>query len=460
MLLGLVAFALIASVSYKDYVKRTQGLEPSIFPESQLQFHRLNRDCVPRYREGINEVQKSLAFNKCNEERTQFAAQNSMSGWVGTIERIATDQGADVVQVDISSSAAGFTVGYHTDNNRFSNIFSRTMIRPGTPLFERIAKLPVGQKVIFDGSFVKDPGNSSKILEYSLTESGSMTAPVFIVEFSDIRPFTTTVTATAPVEALPKPTENSWRPPKFVDYPVDKIYSGPPAQLVMSDEFPRDYRARFSDGLNGKPDFAGEYVLVSWGCGTSCIVQSFINKRTGRILDYEFGGEGGEIIEAMRANSRLIVTKGSVYDDEENEIDYRVKFYVLESETLKLVDERSIAKPADEQESTACRHALPAIQGLEYGRARSILIDAGFRPARIPDDADDLSPASEWELTKEVRAEGQPEVEFCAIASGIQRCRMLFTDLDGNLIPVLSVISESDGEMTVDGYGSDVCTSI
>lgn len=188
-------FFLIAYYSYKDYVKKAEGNVPNTFPSAQVSFHRLNQACVSAYQQGINEIQKSIAFNDCNKRRADFADQNRISNWVGTITAIATDQGADVVRVDISSNAGGFTIGYNTNNNRFSDFFSNTLIRPGTPLFNKVANLVVGQKVNFDGEFVADPEGNNGLWEFSLTEKGSVTQPIFVVKFSDIRPYQSSSTA-------------------------------------------------------------------------------------------------------------------------------------------------------------------------------------------------------------------------------------------------------------------------
>lgn len=150
--------------------------------------------------------------------------------------------------------------------------------------------------------------------------------------------------STAPIQTLVEE-----RTPKFSDYPVSDIYEGPPAKLVMDNDVARDYRTQFNENLSRAPSFAGEYIGVAWGCGAQCVSQHLINKRTGKVLSVGFGGEFGEIVEEMRVDSRLIVTKGGVYDDDFNETDYKVKFYVLEGEQLRVIKEKSIPRPTDEQ---------------------------------------------------------------------------------------------------------------
>lgn len=53
--------------------------------------------------------------------------------------------------------------------------------------------------------------------------------------------------------------------PRFADYPVTKIYSGPTASLDLSDPRARMFRTRLSAALkDGEVGFAGEYTLVGW----------------------------------------------------------------------------------------------------------------------------------------------------------------------------------------------------
>ena len=57
----------------------------------------------------------------------------------------------------------------------------------------------------------------------------------------------------------------------------------------------REYRSRFSEALAGESVFAGEYILVQWGCGTACVEQAFVSKRSGEVLDVRFGGGYGPL---------------------------------------------------------------------------------------------------------------------------------------------------------------------
>ena len=110
--------------------------------------------------------------------------------------------------------------------------------------------------------------------------------------------------------------------PQFTDYPA-KPYMGKTAQLDMTDESARMFRTRLRDALKEKADFAGEYVITMWGCGGGCRSYAFVNKRTGKLLDGGFGGEGSqEDVIDSRANSRLLVTQ-----EENMDHNYQVHSY-------------------------------------------------------------------------------------------------------------------------------------
>lgn len=164
-----------------------QGTSELDYPATQRRFVDLNRECLRAYRAGVNEIQRSVAFNTCNKARTAFAANGPISGWVGRIQAISTSQGADVVSLRIATSVDGFDVGYRTVSNRVSDIGSGSLITPDNPLFSALAGMQEGEVVEFDGDFLQDPSGERGVWESSLTEAGSMEEPGFNLRFTAIR---------------------------------------------------------------------------------------------------------------------------------------------------------------------------------------------------------------------------------------------------------------------------------
>jgi len=105
--------------------------------------------------------------------------------------------------------------------------------------------------------------------------------------------------------------------PQFKDYPAGKIYRGKnaPVKLTNSDE--RMFRTRLTEAAKQKPNFAGHYVLTSWGCGTECLSGAAIDVRTGKVSFFDFsiccwGTNVDENFEAInfRPDSKLIIFSG------------------------------------------------------------------------------------------------------------------------------------------------------
>lgn len=71
--------------------------------------------------------------------------------------------------------------------------------------------------------------------------------------------------------------------PKFEDYSVN-IYKGPLRSLnLQSHPEARSYRTRLRNAVKGEVNFAGKYILTTWGCGTSCITGAVIDARSGAV---------------------------------------------------------------------------------------------------------------------------------------------------------------------------------
>jgi hypothetical protein len=108
------------------------------------------------------------------------------------------------------------------------------------------------------------------------------------------------------------------------------------------------FRTRLRAALKEKPDFAGEYVKTMWGCGASCRMYSFVNKRTGQLLADGFGGETRPDVVETRANSRLLVTKDQHMDQNYDVEQVTTRFYVLEKNGFKLL--KTIVEPVSKNQ--------------------------------------------------------------------------------------------------------------
>lgn len=80
--------------------------------------------------------------------------------------------------------------------------------------------------------------------------------------------------------AWPAPREPS--PLRFEDFPVGPAYAGR-NHLVLKEGDVR-WRTRLRWTMGQKPDFAGHYVLASWGCGAECVMGAAVDVRTGAVI--------------------------------------------------------------------------------------------------------------------------------------------------------------------------------
>ena len=138
---------------------------------------------------------------------------------------------------------------------------------------------------------------------------------------------------------------NPFEHPKFSNY-KGPVYKGKAAPLSLSDSYARHYKTRFTEALKESPNFAGEYIITVWGCGTNCAIYSFINKRTGKILEKTFGGELGENVAVATPDSRLLITKKEIVNDDYETLGYMVYYYILQNTKFKKIGEHPISKEA------------------------------------------------------------------------------------------------------------------
>ncbi len=81
--------------------------------------------------------------------------------------------------------------------------------------------------------------------------------------------------------ALPKKSRVSV--PQFPDYPASKIHKGTNAKPVLDDPDKNNYRTRIREAAQQPPNFAGRYVITTWGCGTGCNRGAVVNVATGKV---------------------------------------------------------------------------------------------------------------------------------------------------------------------------------
>src|SRR5262249_38346996 len=76
--------------------------------------------------------------------------------------------------------------------------------------------------------------------------------------------------------------------PDFKDYPVTEQYTGRSAAPILVTRQDRMYRTMLREAASKKPDFAGHYIVATWGCGAGCVMGAIIDAKTGRVYSIPF----------------------------------------------------------------------------------------------------------------------------------------------------------------------------
>jgi hypothetical protein len=138
--------------------------------------------------------------------------------------------------------------------------------------------------------------------------------------------------------------------PRFRDYSVSEAYVGKTAPLALARD-DRMFKTRLAwAAKNQRPNFAGHYILTTWGCGTTCLIGAIIDAKTGKVHWWDFSiccwsfdvDDKFQPIE-FRLNSKLIVFSGA-----RNEKDGDVGAHFYKFENGRFVHARSVLKENQE----------------------------------------------------------------------------------------------------------------
>lgn len=125
-------------------------------------------------------------------------------------------------------------------------------------------------------------------------------------------PLLALVFVTAAFAVVPAATASA--APRFGDYPANS-FSSRTGKLRLEDAKSRQYATMLRDASRGKPNFAGHFILASWGCGASCTMSAAIDAKTGAVtwLPFTVCCWEANISEPLefRPDSRLLIVHGS-----------------------------------------------------------------------------------------------------------------------------------------------------
>ncbi len=126
---------------------------------------------------------------------------------------------------------------------------------------------------------------------------------------------------TAELTIRPSTESRSETIPKFRDFPSE--LSGPTAHAAVDLSTPgaHTFRTRLRQAAQQSPNFAGHYVLTSWGCGSTCVIGAAVDLVTGKVVFLPASiccwGAVDSAFEPVefRRNSKLVVMSGQLNEE-------------------------------------------------------------------------------------------------------------------------------------------------
>jgi hypothetical protein len=117
--------------------------------------------------------------------------------------------------------------------------------------------------------------------------------------------------------------------PRFKDYPAQPYAGVNAAPDVRSDPRSRMYRTQLRGWASEKPNFAGHYILATWGCGTGCTQIAVIDALTGKV----FHPPGARTNSVVNVHDELLVNG----DSSPRRADFGALRYSADSRLLVLI---------------------------------------------------------------------------------------------------------------------------
>ena len=114
---------------------------------------------------------------------------------------------------------------------------------------------------------------------------------------------------------------------KYEKYPVKTVFTGKKAAVnYNSSPTAKSFRTQIKNQYKeGKIDFAGYYVTITWGCGTGCTMGAMVDVRDGKVYDLpdcEINSDNyceGKVYKRGKTTSRMYVTSSCGFGDSRQE---------------------------------------------------------------------------------------------------------------------------------------------
>ncbi len=163
-------------------------------------------------------------------------------------------------------------------------------------------------------------------------------------------------------------TKTDLADPEAPDFKAYQVTGGQvvakPRLDLTSNPLARRYRTVLRRDITKGPNYAGQYRVVVWGCGSSCAMFAVVNLKTGRVITPKgFSAVSGVHLGAgdflpntdsdswgfrFRSNSRMLVVTGALDEDDAREGAY---YFSLEGERLRPIHSTVVKRNCDTAKS-------------------------------------------------------------------------------------------------------------
>lgn len=128
------------------------------------------------YTEADNDLKKSVILRDRDVSAAAAVTGGSFANWPGTLVQLSTnDEGDAFIAVRLDDCDCSLK----TWGNPYRDRLDHSLIRIGTPLFNKLLNMHKGDHVMVSGRFLE---------EGSMTEERSINAPEWIAQFSNVSP--------------------------------------------------------------------------------------------------------------------------------------------------------------------------------------------------------------------------------------------------------------------------------
>ena len=183
LIAAIIFIVFVAIFGYCNKDDTEKKATPEIqYPQDQTTLIEASKTAMDKAIKANNDMQKDSALRERSEAICDGITNLSVKDWIGTIEKIDLhSDGYAVLEIEIARN-----IYVKTLNNALSDKFHKTLLKPDTPLFDKVANMKKGQQVKFSGKFFKD--NETCIFDSSLSFDVKLTEPKYIFRFSDVNP--------------------------------------------------------------------------------------------------------------------------------------------------------------------------------------------------------------------------------------------------------------------------------